>query len=99
MLAGASLAGITPVLAAASDSGVSNSDNYTNATTLTISVTVPGGLLNAGDSIELLDGTTIVASKAATAGVNAFVVTQLNGKSSYTAQLRDSGAAAPAPEC
>ncbi|MFN6050575.1 MAG: Ig-like domain-containing protein, partial [Planctomycetia bacterium] len=48
-------------LQSSSDSGTSNSDNKTNATTLNFDVPIPAGA-SVGDVIELYDGTTLVGS-------------------------------------
>jgi hypothetical protein len=59
---GTTLSAPTPVLAAASDSGPSNSDDYTNVTLPTFT-----GTALAGNTVTLFDGTTVVGTAVASA--------------------------------
>ena len=71
MLDAASLAGIAPVLAPGSDSGYSQFDNITNVALPQVDITLPGTItLAAGDQIQLLDGSTVIATQPATLGLN-----------------------------
>jgi hypothetical protein len=74
-----------PDLATASDSGSSNTDNITKLTTLTFN-----GTAEAGASITLLDGNTVLGSTTASGGVWSITASGLAaGVHSLTAQATD----------
>ena len=64
-----------PSLAAASDTGVSNSDNITKLTTLTFT-----GTAEVGSTVALIDGSTLVASTTATKGTWSLTVSSLSAR-------------------
>jgi len=101
LLAGDTLAAITPDLAAASDLGFSNSDDITSAATLTINVDIPvSTVLNPGDELRLFQNGALTPIATATAGygLNSFTISRpaLDGAYSYTAALFDAAGPTPA---
>ena len=74
-----------PDLAAASDSGSSNSDNITNLTTLTFT-----GTAEAGATVTLLEGSTVLGSTTATGGNWSITASALaSGVHNLTARATD----------
>lgn len=96
--------GSAPVLATASDSGISNSDGITNLTTgINITGTIAADATY-DQRVDLYDGTTLVSTVTVTAGSTAYSFTGVSlaaGAHSLTVKVRDaanneSAAASPA---
>jgi serralysin len=80
-----------PDLVAASDSGVSNTDNVTKVTTPTFT-----GTADAGSTVTLLDGATVIGTGVAVAGTWTIVTSTLaNGNHSIAAKASVSGVDTP----
>lgn len=69
----------TPNLAAASDTGTSNTDNVTKTTTPTFT-----GTATAGATVQIFDGTTVVGTGPATGGTYSITTSSLTGSQTGT---------------